>query len=156
MKPEDDHPPQQSVVRRELSAVHHWLQGFRGFIQRGSVVDLAVGVMIGAAFGKIVTSFVTDIVTPPLGLVLGRVKFSELKWHLGGPQDAPVTINYGIFIQNLVDFLLVAMALFVLISVINRLHRKPTPKTELSIDQKLLTEIRDELRKKTPIEPTPT
>lgn len=148
MKPEDEYPPHPATVTREISAFRHWLQGFRGFIQRGNVVDLAVGVMIGAAFGKIVTSFVTDIVTPPLGLVLGRVKFSELKWHLGGPSDAPVTINYGIFIQNLVDFLLVAAALFVLISIINRLHRKPTPKTELSVDQKLLTEIRDELRKK--------
>ncbi len=151
MKSEDKNPPHESMVRREVSAIGSWLQGFRAFIQRGSVVDLAVGVMIGAAFGKIVTSFVSDIITPPLGLLLGRVKFSELKWHLGGPQDAPVTINYGIFIQNLVDFLLVALTLFVLISLINRLHRKPPPPTaELSIDQKLLTEIRDELRKKNP------
>src|SRR6478735_11168441 len=89
------------------SAIAGWLHGFRTFIQRGNVVDLAIGVMIGAAFGKIITSFVNDIITPPLGLVLGRVKFSELKWQLPGAADPPVTINYGIFIQNLIDFLLV-------------------------------------------------
>lgn len=150
MKAEDQYPPPESPIRHELSAFQKWWQGFRAFIQRGNVVDLAVGVMIGAAFGKVVTSFVTDIITPPLGLLLGKVKFSELKWRLGGPQDAPVTINYGVFIQNLVDFLLVALALFVLISLINRLHHKPAPAKELSIDQKLLIEIRDELRKKSP------
>lgn len=124
-----------------------WAHGFRAFIMRGNVVDLAVGVMIGAAFGKIVTSFVNDIITPPLGLALGRVKFSDLKWQLPGSADPPVTVNYGVFIQNLIDFLLVALALFMLISLVNRLHRKPPPKpAELTIDQKLLTEIRDELK----------
>lgn len=104
--------------------------------------------MIGAAFGKIVTSFVTDVVTPPLGLVLGKVKFSELKWHLGGPTEAPVTINYGNFIQATMDFFLVALVLFVVISLVNKLHRKPPPPAAaLSLDQKLLTEIRDELKK---------
>lgn len=133
--------------KREPSAVAKWAQGFRAFVMRGNVVDLAVGVMIGAAFGKIVTSFVNDIVTPPLGLALGRVKFSELKWQLPGVADPPVTINYGAFIQNLLDFVLVALALFLLISLVNRLHRKPPPKpAEMTVDQKLLTEIRDQLK----------
>lgn len=144
MKAEDQYPPPE---KHEPSGFRKWLQGFKGFIMRGNVVDLAVGVMIGAAFGKIVTSFVTDIMTPPLGLVLARVKLADLKMHLGGPPNAPVTINYGLFLQNLIDFVLVALALFVLISLVNRLHRKPQPKTELSLEQKLLTEIRDELRK---------
>jgi large conductance mechanosensitive channel len=124
-----------------------WVNGFTAFVRRGNVVDLAVGVMIGAAFGKIVTSFVSDVITPPLGLVLGKVKFSELKVNLGGPPDAPVTINYGNFLQVLIDFLLIALVLFFVISLVNRLHRKPPPPaTALSLDQKLLTEIRDELR----------
>jgi large conductance mechanosensitive channel len=134
-------------AQREPSGVTKWAQGFRAFIMRGNVVDLAVGVMIGAAFGKIVTSFVNDIITPPLGLALGQVKFSELKWRLPGDADPPVTINYGVFLQNLIDFILVALALFLLISLVNRLHRKPPPKpAEMSLEQKLLTEIRDELK----------
>ncbi len=145
MDPQDQYPPPQPHAP---PALRKWAQGFGAFLRRGNVVDLAVGVMIGAAFGKIVTSFVSDVVTPPLGLVLGRVKFTELKWRLGGPPDAPVTINYGNFIQNLIDFFLVALALFALITFINRLHRKPPPPpSELSTDQRLLTEIRDELRK---------
>jgi large conductance mechanosensitive channel len=129
----------------------HWLHDFRAFFMRGNVVDLAVGVMIGAAFGKIVTSLVTDIVTPPIGLLLGRVKFSELKFVIGGPPDAPVTINYGNFLQTAIDFLLIALVLFAIISAVNRLHRKPPPpdaKPVLTPDQRLLTEIRDELRKR--------
>ena len=128
--------------------IKHWADGFRAFVRRGNVVDLAVGVIIGAAFGKIVSSFVKDIVSPPLGLLLGNMKFTELKWRLGGSPEAPVTINYGNFIQAAMDFLLVAVALFFLISMVNRIHKKPPPPAaSLSTDQKLLTEIRDELRK---------
>lgn len=146
MDPADQYPPPQP---HQPSAARKWMQGFRAFIMRGNVVDLAVGVMIGAAFGKIVTSFVSDIVTPPLGLLLGKVKFTELKWHLGGPPDAPVTINYGNFIQAALDFIIVAFVLFLVISLVNKLHRKPPPKpADLSLDQKLLTEIRDELKKR--------
>jgi large conductance mechanosensitive channel len=94
-----------------------------------------------------VTSFVTDLVTPPLGMVMGKVKFTDLKWNLGGPPEAPVTVNYGNFLQALLDFLLVALVLFFVISLVNRLHRKPPPPAgALSLDQKLLTEIRDELK----------
>jgi large conductance mechanosensitive channel len=131
------------------SAPVRWVHGFTAFIRRGNVVDLAVGVMIGAAFGKIVTSLVTDVITPPLGMLMGKVKFSELKWHLGGPPEAPVTINYGNFLQAALDFVIVAWVLFMVISFVNRLHRKPPPPAAaLSLDQKLLTEIRDELRKR--------
>jgi large conductance mechanosensitive channel len=148
-KPASDPPP----------APVKWLHGFKAFIRRGNVVDLAVGVMIGAAFGKIVTSLVTDVVTPPLGLLMGKVKFTELKVHLGGPPEAPVTINYGNFLQALIDFLLVALVLFFVISLVNKMHRKPPPPaTALSLDQKLLTEIRDELRARngTPAAKPPT
>ena len=138
----DQYPPP-----KEPSAPARWASGFSAFIRRGNVVDLAVGVMIGAAFGKIVTSFVTDIVTPPLGLLMGKVKFTELKWLLGGPPDKPVTINYGLFLQALLDFLLIALVLFLVISLVNKLHRKPPPPAAaLSLDQKLLTEIRVELK----------
>ena len=138
-----DNPPPD----KEPSAVSKWTSGFSAFIRRGNVVDLAVGVMIGVAFGKIVTSFVADVITPPLGLVMGKVKFSELKVAIGGSPEAPVTINYGNFLQTLIDFLLVALVLFFVISLVNKLHRKPAPPAgALSLDQKLLTEIRDELR----------
>ncbi len=140
-----DYPPS-----KEPSGVAKWAQGFSAFIRRGNVVDLAVGIMIGAAFGKIVTSFVQDVITPPLGLAMGQVKFTELKWHLGGPPDAPVTINYGNFLQALLDFVIIALVLFLVISLVNRLHRKPPPPAQaLSLDQKLLTEIRDELKART-------
>lgn len=151
MSPEDQYPP---PTPREPSALHRWMQGFKAFIMRGNVVDLAVGVMIGAAFGKIVTSFVSDVVTPPLGLALGKVKFNELQWHLGGPPEAPVTINYGNFIQAALDFVIVGFVLFLVISLVNKLHRKPPPKpAEMSTDQKLLTEIRDELKKQNAARP---
>jgi len=140
--------PMDSPPSAHQHAPVKWAHGFTAFIRRGNVVDLAVGVMIGAAFGKIVTSLVQDVITPPLGMVMGRVKFSELKWSLGGPPDAPVTINYGHFLQAALDFLLVALVLFFVISLVNKLHRKPPPPAAaLSLDQKLLTEIRDELRK---------
>ena len=133
-----------------------WVHEFSAFIRRGNVVDLAIGIMIGAAFGKIVTSFVQDVITPPLGLVMGKVKFTELKWKLGGPPDAPVTINYGNFLQALLDFVIVAWVLFVIISLVNRLHRKPPPPAQaLSLDQKLLTEIRDELKARNGSSPPP-
>lgn len=141
---------------REPAAPVQALHGFTAFVRRGNVVDLAIGVMIGAAFGKIVTSLVTDVITPPLGMLLGKVKFSELKVHLGGPPEAPVTINYGNFVQALLDFLLVALVLFFVISLVNRLHRKPAADAAPSPEQKLLTEIRDELRQRSrPLPPPP-
>ncbi|MDB5409666.1 MAG: large conductance mechanosensitive channel protein [Rhodospirillales bacterium] len=109
---------------------------FRDFAMRGNVIDLAVGIIIGAAFGKIVTSFVNDILTPPLGLLLGRVDFSSLFVNLSGGSYSSLaeakaagaaTINYGIFINSVLDFLIVAFAIFLVIQQVNRLTRKPEP-----------------------------
>ena len=108
------------------------LKEFREFALRGNVLDLAVGVIIGAAFGKIVSSFVTDILMPPLGLLLGGVDFSNLFVSLSGTPYASLaeaqaagapTINYGLFINNLIDFLIVAFVIFLIIRAVNRLSK---------------------------------
>jgi large conductance mechanosensitive channel len=107
---------------------------FREFAMRGNVVDLAVGIIIGAAFGKIVTSLVNDIVMPPVGLLLGRVDFSSLFINLSGQPYASLaeakaagapTINYGVFLNSVIDFVIVAFAIFLLVRSINRLSRQP-------------------------------
>jgi large conductance mechanosensitive channel len=109
------------------------LREFREFAMRGNVVDLAVGIIIGAAFGKIITSLVNDILMPPIGLLLGRVDFSNLFINLSGQPYASLaeakaagapTINYGVFLNNVIDFLIVAFAIFLLIRFINRLSRQ--------------------------------
>jgi large conductance mechanosensitive channel len=106
---------------------------FREFAMRGNVIDLAVGLIIGVAFGKIVSSFVNDILMPPIGLLLGRVDFSNLFINLSGQPYASLaeakaagapTINYGIFLNNVIDFLIVAFAIFLVIRFINRLSRQ--------------------------------
>ena len=111
------------------------LKEFREFAMRGNVVDMAVGIIIGAAFGKIVTSFVGDVLMPPLGLLLGKVDFSSLFIDLSGQSHASLaaakaagaaTINYGLFINTVLDFVIVAFAIFLLIRQINRLQ-KPVP-----------------------------
>lgn len=128
------------------------LKDFREFALRGNVVDLAVGIIIGAAFGKIVSSLVSDIITPPIGLLIGGVDFRKLSWVLREAQgtNAAVTINYGAFLQTIFDFLIIAIALFLVIKLIANLHRKKSKEVPevaeiplLSTDQKLLTEIRD-------------
>jgi large conductance mechanosensitive channel len=111
---------------------------FRDFAARGNVIDLAVGVIIGAAFGKIVTSLVNDVIMPPIGLVLGHVDFSNLFVSLSDKHydtltaakaaGAP-TINYGLFINTLIDFTIVAFVIFMLVRQINRFVKKPDPKT---------------------------
>ena len=119
------------------------MKEFREFALRGNVVDLAVGVIIGAAFGKIVSSFVNDILMPPLGLLLGSVDFSNLFLNLSSQHYATLaeakqagapTLNYGVFINTLIDFLIVAVAIFLLIQQINRLTRRskeaPAPTTK--------------------------
>jgi large conductance mechanosensitive channel len=129
---------------------------FKAFVSRGNVVDLAVGVIMGGAFGKVVSSLVADIIMPPIGLVLGRVNFTDLKLDLGdwvhSPQ--PVTINYGTFLQTTLDFLIVSVAVFLLVQAIHRLRsrqasapadEKPAPGPE----EVLLREIRDLLRTQT-------
>ncbi len=131
---------------------------FKNFISRGNVVDLAVGVIMGGAFGKIISSLVGDVVMPPIGLLLGKVNFADLKWVLGGTgKDGhpPVTINYGNFLQAGLDFLIVSLAVFVLVQVITRIERKvvpaePKPAPPPSPEEKLLTEIRDLLKQQRP------
>jgi len=109
---------------------------FKTFIMRGNVVDLAVGVIIGAAFGKIVASLVNDILMPPIGLLLHGVNFSNLFVSLNGKSFASLadaqaagapTINYGLFINNVIDFLIVAFVIFLLVKGINQLYKKPAP-----------------------------
>lgn len=131
-----------------------WIQEFKTFAMRGNVVDMAVGIIIGAAFGKIVSSLVADIVTPPLGLIIGGVDFSSLAVTLqaaAGGHPA-VTLAYGKFIQTVVDFTIVAFAIFLLVKGINALKRKeeaqpPAPPAP-SPEQELLTEIRDLLKQR--------
>ncbi len=129
---------------------------FRDFINRGSVVDLAVGVIIGAAFGKIVTSFVGDVLMPPIGLLLGSVDFSNiaitLKQAVGGDPKTAVIIKIGTFINTCIDFLIVAFCIFLVVRGFNQLRKKeekkPAEPPAPTVDQKLLTEIRDILKTK--------
>jgi large conductance mechanosensitive channel len=127
---------------------------FKEFAMKGNVVDMAVGVVIGAGFGKIVTSLVADIITPPLGLLIGGVNFSNLKLViLEAVEKAPaVSINYGQFIQSIFDFTIMAAALFSVIKVINRLKKNQTQEESQpaapTAQELLLTEIRDILKNK--------
>ncbi len=136
------------------------VQEFKEFVARGNVIDLAVGVVIGAAFGKIVTSLVNDVVMPPIGLITGKVDFSKLFVALDGKtyptieaaarESAPI-IAYGSFINAVIQFFIVAACIFAIVKVINQLKRaeaeKSTPKPEPAAEEKLLTEIRDLLKK---------
>lgn len=126
------------------------LEEFKKFAMKGNVVDLAVGVIIGAAFGKIVTSLVDNVLMPPIGLLLGGMDFSKLRIILqpaveGG--QAEVAVGYGIFIQNVVNFLIVAWAMFLVIKAMNRFHKQPAPPAATPEDVLLLREIRDSLKK---------
>jgi large conductance mechanosensitive channel len=124
---------------------------FKEFAMRGSVLDLAVGIIIGAAFGKIVSSLVADVLMPPLGILIGGVDFTNLAVVLkeGTP---PVTLRYGAFIQTVFDFTLVAIAIFITIKAVNRLKRKkeeaPAAPPKPSNEEVLLAEIRDVLKAK--------
>jgi large conductance mechanosensitive channel len=136
------------------------LKEFKEFAMRGNVMDMAVGIIIGAAFGKIVTSLVSDIVMPPIGLLMGNVDFSDLFVNLSMDADyasvvaaeaagAPI-VKYGMFINTVLDFVIVAFAIFLLIRSINKLKRKqeavPAAPPAPSAQEKLLTEIRDLLK----------
>ncbi|HEY0598751.1 large-conductance mechanosensitive channel protein MscL [Brevundimonas sp.] len=131
------------------------LTEFREFAARGSVVDLAVGVIIGASFGKIVTSLVDQVIMPPVGLLLGKVDFSKLEWVLVPENPATqavekVAIGYGAFINTLIQFLIVAFVVFLLVKAINRLRREQASAPEAPAaptpTEALLAEIRDELK----------
>lgn len=129
------------------------LEEFKKFAMRGNVVDLAVGVVIGGAFGKIVSSLVDQVIMPPIGLVTGGIDFSQLKWVLK-PADpatktAEVAIQYGAFINTVITFLIIAFVIFLMVKAINRLSRKEEEKPAAPpADVVLLTEIRDLLRAK--------
>ena len=126
---------------------------FKAFVMRGNVVDLAVGVIIGGAFGKIVTSLVNDIFMPIIGMILGNVNFSSLEIKLGEPVEGAeqAAIRYGAFIQEIVNFLIIALCIFMVIKVINKMQKKkeeaPAPAPEPTKEEVLLTEIRDALKK---------
>lgn len=128
------------------------LKEFKEFAMKGSVVDLAVGVIIGGAFGKIVSSFVEDVVMPPIGMILGGVDFKSLAFVLKAAEGkaAAVMINYGKFIQTLVDFIIIAFVIFMVIKAMNRLKRREeaAPVPGPTKQEVLLTEIRDTLRAK--------
>ena len=131
------------------------IKEFKEFISKGNVLDMAVGVVIGAAFGKIVASFTNDVIMPPIGLLLGKVDFSNLFINLTGrPADTLAaakaagipTINYGLFFNTIIDFLIVGFVIFLVVKQANRL-KKEAPAPVPTKDQELLTEIRDLLRK---------
>lgn len=131
----------------------NFINEFKAFAMRGNVLDMAVGVIIGGAFGKIVSSLVDNVLMPVIGVLTGGVDFSGLSVKFG-----EATVNYGMFVQNVIDFIIVAFSIFVMIKVINRVAagkkkeeekapEAPKPAPEPSAEEKLLTEIRDLLRK---------
>ena len=139
-----------------------FFEEFKTFAMRGNVIDLAVGVVIGGAFGKITTSLVNDIIMPAVSMLTGGINFSDWKWILkeavvdasGAEVAAAVSINYGTLISTIIDFIILAFAIFCMVRTINKLHRKkeepaeePAP-AEPTAEEKLLTEIRDLLKEK--------
>ena len=140
-----------------------FFEEFKTFAMRGNVIDLAVGVVIGGAFGKITTSLVNDIIMPAVSMLTGGINFSDWKWILkeavvdasGAEVAAAVSINYGTLISTIIDFIILAFAVFCMVKGINNLHRKkeeapaaPPAPPEPSAEEKLLTEIRDLLKEK--------
>jgi large conductance mechanosensitive channel len=131
------------------------VQDFKKFVMRGNVIDLAVAVIIGGAFGKIVGSFVNDIIMPLIGVILGGVDFKTLRWVIKPAvgETPEVAMLYGMFIQNIVDFVIIAFVIFVMIRLIEKAKKKPEPEApaappEPPADVQLLTEIRDLLKQK--------
>ena len=126
------------------------LKEFKDFAMRGNVVDMAVGIIIGAAFGKIIASLVADVIMPPIGMLMGSVDFSDLALALGEGESA-ASINYGVFINTVINFLIVAFAIFMLIKGMNSMKKKeeekPAEPAKPSAGEALLTEIRDLLAK---------
>lgn len=127
------------------------IKEFKEFAIKGNVVDLAVGVIIGAAFGKIVTSLVTDVIMPPIGFLVGGVNFRDLVWKIkeASGSSPAVTLNYGNFLQTLFDFVIIALVIFVMVKMVNKLKRSSEAEEIIetaevaSKEQMLLTEIRD-------------
>jgi large conductance mechanosensitive channel len=140
---------------RAWTKERYMLKEFKEFAMRGNVIDLAVGVIIGGAFGKIISSLVTDIIMPPIGFLLGNLDFTNLFFDLSGKgyptlaaarQAGAPTLNYGIFINNVIDFVIVAFAIFIVIREINHLFPKKAEAPAVAPEVELLTEIRDILK----------
>lgn len=132
----------------------NFINEFKNFALRGNIVDMALGIIIGAAFGKLVTSLVQDVLMPPIGLLIGGLDFSDLSITLKSAQEgtAAVTLRYGVFINNVIDFLIIAFAIFLVIKAFNKLResteKKPEAKPVESKQEVLLREIRDILKSK--------
>ncbi|EIL91707.1 large-conductance mechanosensitive channel protein MscL [Rhodanobacter sp. 115] len=132
------------------------MKEFKEFAMRGNVIDMAVGIVIGGAFGKIVTSLVNDVIMPPIGYITGGVDFSKMKWILKPADDsdpkhkiAEVAINYGTFINTIITFIIIAFAIFMVVKLINKVHKKEEAAPAAPpADVTLLTEIRDLLKNK--------
>lgn len=126
---------------------------FKKFAMRGNVIDLAIGIIIGTAFGKITSSLVSDIIMPPIGLMLANVDLKKFQWIIGAGPEGPISVNYGLFLQTVLDFLLIAIAVFVLIKLITAFQKKEQEKGEgppvMTKEEILLTEIRDILKQNT-------
>lgn len=133
------------------------LKEFRDFAMRGNVLDMAIGVIIGGAFGKIVSSLVSDVLMPPLGLLMGKVDFSSLFINLSGTSQPSLTaakvagaptLNYGVFLQTVFDFVIIAFVIFMLVKQVNRFKKEapPAPPAGPTNEEKLLMEIRDALK----------
>lgn len=131
--------------RKELTTIKKEMSDFKTFISRGNVVDMAVGVIIGGAFGKIVSSLVNDVLMPLLGIVLGGLNFNNLKINVG-----EASITYGVFLQTIIDFLIISFSIFMMIKLFEKFKKKEKPKIEeekKSEEVLLLEEIRDLLKK---------
>ena len=128
-----------------------FIKEFKEFAMKGNVMDMAVGVIIGGAFGKIVSSLVDDVLMPAIGMLTGNVDFTNLTAKIGTGEDAAV-LKYGMFIQNVIDFLIIALCIFLIIKFMNKIMKKkeeePAPEPEPSNEEKLLGEIRDLLKDK--------
>ncbi|MCK9351393.1 MAG: large-conductance mechanosensitive channel protein MscL [Candidatus Paceibacterota bacterium] len=142
---------------------HKFMEEFKAFAMRGNVVDMAVGIIIGGAFGKIVSSVVSDIIMPPIGVLVGGVKFTDLKLTLKGASTDPVTgkvleavyLNYGQFLQTTFDFLIIAFSVFLMVKTMRKMQQKEEVKQEAAApapqptkEEQLLTEIRDLLKER--------
>lgn len=140
--------------------IKKWINEFEKFINRGNVIDMAVGVIIGGAFGKIVSSLVADIIMPPIGMLINGVSFVDLKFvmkdaytNAAGEVIPAVTLNYGSFLQTMFDFLIISISVFIFVRLVNKLTEKketeqPAAPPAPSKEESLLTEIRDILKEK--------
>jgi large conductance mechanosensitive channel len=128
------------------------LKEFKTFIMRGNVIDLATGVIIGAAFGKIINSLVNDIIMPPIGLIINNIDFKNLKRVIGGTEKEPVSVNYGVFLQNVIEFIIIAFCIFLILKGVNSFIKKEEVKSVPSQiptkEEELLIQIRDILKNK--------